>query len=67
MDHSDELEAVNLYDKTIHLNDYAKYIIEDAYYDEIEDFIRCIEQNTKPAYTFEKDALVLKTIDGIEV
>ncbi len=67
MDHSDELEAVNLYDKTIHLNDYAKYIIEDAYYDEIEDFIRCIEQNTKPAYTFEKDAFVLKTIDGIEM
>lgn len=64
---SKEPETVILYDKTIHLDDYAKYIIEDAYYDEVEDFIRCIEQNSKPAYTFEKDALVLKTIDGIEM
>lgn len=61
-----DMETIDLYDRTVHQNGYEQFIIEDAYYDEIEEFINCVEQNIKPEYTFEKDALVLKTIDGIE-
>jgi predicted dehydrogenase len=57
---------VNLYDKVDQLENYSKFVVENAYYDEIISFFEIIENNMVPIYDFEKDKIVLKLIDRIE-
>ncbi len=61
-----ELRKVRLYDEYEHQNGYESFVVEDAYMDEIKDFVSCVDGKKEPAYTFEKDMQVLKIIDGIE-
>lgn len=60
------LKKVDLYEKYEQLNGYENFVVEDAYLDEIKDYISCVKDGRTPDYTFEKDLKVLKLIDGIE-
>ena len=61
-----ELETIELYADIIHEEGYNSFIVENAYYDELVEFIDAITNNTKPRYSFEKDKEVLAWIDEIE-
>ena len=63
---SKDLKQVRLYDEFEHQDGYESFVVEDAYLDEIKDFILCLEEKKELQYTFEKDLKVLKLIDGIE-
>lgn len=59
-------ESIDLY-SNYHRNErYEKYIIEDAYYNEVEEFFGIINNYTVPRYSFEKDKTILNLIDHIE-
>ena len=60
-------ENILLYDKVDQLNQYSKFVVENAYYDEIVSFFNVISNNIKPIYNFEKDKKILELIDRIEV
>lgn len=66
MEESKELKTVNLYDDTQHEAGYEKFVIEDAYFEELKAFIECIENGRKLDYSFKQDKEILKIIDGIE-
>lgn len=57
---------INLYEKVDQLNQYSKFVVENAYYDEISSFFKAIKNNTQPIYNFNKDKKVLELIDRIE-
>ena len=57
---------IELYNMTEHLDGYNSTIIEDAYFDEIVDFFRCILEDGVPKHSFEKDAKILSLINSIE-
>ena len=61
-----ELDQICLYDKTNHQSGYNSFIIENAYYDEIVNFIDTINNNAIAKYSFERDKEVLEWIDRIE-
>ncbi len=61
-----KLKKVSLYDEYEHQNGYESFVVEDAYMEEIREFILCIKENSIPSYLFEKDMGVLHIIDGIE-
>jgi len=45
---------------------YSDNIIENMYADEIADFIKYIQEDSLPLYSFEKDLMILNIIDEIE-
>lgn len=49
-----------------HLKGYQSSIIEDAYQNEIKNFLEVINDDCKPLYSFEEDLKVLEIIDRIE-
>lgn len=57
---------INLYEKVDQLNQYSKFVVENAYYDEIVSFFETIKHNIEPIYNFDKDKNVLELIDRIE-
>ncbi len=57
---------INLYSEVEHLNDYSSFIIENAYFNEINAFFQTVLKGDIPVYNFEKDKEVLKIIDRIE-
>ena len=59
-------ENIVLYEKVDHQNGYSKFVVENAYYDEIESFFEIINKNRQPIYDFEKDKYILELIDRIE-
>lgn len=59
-------ENIMLYEKVDQLNQYSKFVVENAYYDEIVAFFDMITNNTEPIYDFEKDKIILDLIDRIE-
>ena len=61
------LKNISLYDTIIQNKNYTGSIIENAYTDEILDFISMLKNNSKPKYTFVEDYNVLKLIDKFEV
>lgn len=61
-----KLRKVILYDEYEHQNEYESFVVEDAYLEEIMNFVSCVEEKKEPHYTFGKDIHVLKIIDGIE-
>lgn len=61
-----EEETFKLYESVEKLDDYSNFVIENAYYSEIETFFDVIENNVEVIYDFEKDKEVLELIDRIE-
>ena len=59
-------ENILLYEKVDQLNQYSKFVVENAYYDEIASFFEAISNNIEPVYDFEKDKIILNLIDRIE-
>jgi predicted dehydrogenase len=57
---------VSVYDKADQLENYSKFIVENAYYDEIISFFSVINHEEKMLYSFEKDRAILEIIDKIE-
>lgn len=62
----DKRSYPELYPEKIHDDNYASFVLENAYYDEIAEFFECIETGKKGRYSFEKDRRVLELIDKIE-
>lgn len=48
-------ENILLYEKVDQLNQYSKFVVENAYYDEIVSFFNVISNNIEPIYDFEKE------------
>lgn len=65
---SGEFNAVSLYvEKDVEQRrEYADFIIEDAYGEEVAAFFDAVENGTRPRYSFEDDMAVLRLIDEIE-
>lgn len=59
-------ENIPLYEKTDQLNQYSKFVVENAYMNEIHAFFDSIKNNSNPIYTFEHDKIILQLIDTIE-
>lgn len=59
-------KKIMLYEQSEHLSNYNKTIIEDAYYDEIVNFMDAIHKGSNTKYSFERDAEILHLIDRIE-
>ncbi|MBF4695132.1 Gfo/Idh/MocA family protein [Fusibacter ferrireducens] len=59
-------DHILLYEKVDQLNQYSSFVVENAYYDEIESFFDVIEKDIVLIYNFEKDKKILKLIDRIE-
>ncbi len=59
------LQTVILSEKTEHRNEYASFIIENAYRSEIQEFFNVVLKGDKPLYGFEQDLKILNLIDKI--
>lgn len=59
------LKPIELYNNYEHDEKYNKFVIEDAYYDELVNFIHVIDGTESAKHTFEKDKKVLSLIDEI--
>lgn len=60
------LQDVNLYDTVQHLEGYNQFVVENAYYDELANYIAVIKNQEEPRYSYEKDKKILALIDRIE-
>lgn len=65
-DDTKEEEKVSLYEQVEHKEGYNQFVVENAYYDELVNFIHSVEQKEQPRYSFEKDGKILAWIDEIE-
>ncbi|MGP5430715.1 Gfo/Idh/MocA family protein [Enterococcus malodoratus] len=63
-----KMDKVTLYeDSDIDKNDnYSATIIENAYFEEVQEFFECLENNCLPSYTFQQDKKVIDLINKIE-
>lgn len=61
-----DTENVSLYDQVEQREGYNQFIVENAYYDELVNFIHSVEQKEQPRHSFEKDGKILAWIDEIE-
>lgn len=59
------LEGIDLYDNVLRQDGYQATIIEDAYAEEIKEFIEVVNTNKKPRFSFEEDKEILFLIDEI--
>ncbi|MBP2636935.1 MAG: putative dehydrogenase [Firmicutes bacterium] len=57
---------VKLYKEVEQLDNYAGFVVENAYADEIAAFFEAINTGKAPTYNFEQDKEILKIIDRIE-
>ncbi|MDT4763429.1 Gfo/Idh/MocA family oxidoreductase [Sphaerochaeta sp. PS] len=57
---------IQLYDNVDSLDGYSSFVIENAYYQEIESFFAVMQGKEQPMYSFEKDKKTLSLIDLIE-
>lgn len=61
-----EIISVDLYDCIEQQQEYNSFIIENAYFDELVNFINVITRKEKQKYFFEQDIAILRWIDEIE-
>lgn len=59
-------ENINLYEQVEQLEQYSKFVVENAYFEEIKSFFEVILGERQPVYNFEKDKEILELIDRIE-
>lgn len=64
---SQKTEKVILYNEIEHEEGYDQFIVENAYYEEIVEYIEAIEKGMTPRYSFEKDYEIIGLIDRIEM
>ncbi|XJZ27081.1 Gfo/Idh/MocA family protein [Bacillota bacterium Lsc_1132] len=57
---------VQLYKEIDQLDNYSKFVVENAYSNEIISFFETVRNKNIPLYSFEKDKEILKIIDQIE-
>lgn len=60
------VEKVELHENAEHVEGYGTFIVENAYSNEIREFIDVVTGKRKPLYGFEQDLKVLRLIDKIE-
>ena len=60
------LKNISLYDRVEHKEGYNQFVVENAYYDELVNFINSVQQLENSRYSFEKDRKILEWIDQIE-
>ncbi len=63
---TDTLEHVKLYESVEHRDGYRAFVIENAYKNEIREFMKVILDNKEPQYGFSQDLEILKLIDSLE-
>lgn len=63
---SKQTDTVSLYKNVEHTDGYQATVIENAYEDEIDEFLSVIKDKKKPIYGFEKDLITLGWLDRIE-
>lgn len=61
-----KMEPISVYEHFDHEDGYNHSIVEDAYYEELVNFIEVIQGKGKPRYSFEQDKKILELIDKIE-
>jgi len=57
---------IKLYKEIDHQEGYAEFVIENAYAEELANFLNQVERGTLPLYGFAKDLETLRWIDRIE-
>lgn len=57
---------VQLYKEIDQLDNYSRFVVENAYLNEIVSFFEIVTEGKTPIYDFEKDKKILRIIDGIE-
>ena len=57
---------INLYNNVYQIGNYSRFIVENAYLNEIKAFFSAINNEEQPIYDFKKDKEVLSLIDRIE-
>ncbi len=57
---------IQLYDEVDQLDQYSKFVVENAYFDEIVSFFESIKHSCDPIYDFQRDKKILEIIDQIE-
>lgn len=57
---------LKLYNEIDQLDNYSGFIVENAYLNEIDSFLKAVNEGMTPIYNFEKDRLILEIIDRIE-
>lgn len=62
----DQLNAVTLNEVEEHKEGYRKFVVENAYENEIQEFFDVVLKNKIPLYGFEQDLEILKLIDELE-
>lgn len=63
---SKKIEDVELYEHVDQIKGYSSFVVENAYQNEIQEFLKVVQEGAKQQYGFEKDLIILKHIDKIE-
>lgn len=61
-----EKEFVNTYESFEHDSRYSDNIVENAYVDEMQNFLAVVEGKEEPKYSYEKDLYTIEIMDRIE-
>lgn len=63
---TDTLEQVHLHETAEHSDGYRAFVVENAYKNEIKEFMEVVLKNKEPQYGFRQDLETLKLIDTLE-
>ena len=63
---TDTLEQIKLFEAAEHCNGYRAFVVENAYKNEINEFMEVVLKNKEPQYDFRQDLEILKLIDTLE-
>lgn len=63
---NDCLNQVRFNEKAEHKKEYREFVIENAYKNEIIEFMKVVNKQKEPIYTFEDDLKILSIIDKLE-
>lgn len=61
-----EKEFINTYESFEHDSRYSDNIVENAYVDEMQNFLNVVKGTEQPKYSFEKDLYTISVMDEIE-
>ena len=62
-----ELTSVDIYGNNAeNRSEYASFVVENAYLNEIKAFFAYVKEGKEPVYTFEKDKILLDMISEVE-
>lgn len=62
----DKLKQVVLNEKEEHKEGYRAFVVENAYKNEIQEFVEVVREGKEQVYGFEQDLQILKLIDFLE-